>query len=226
MTIADRIKLRREELGMSQDELATKIGTKGRSGISRIENSGDDVTMKNVIRIATALSTTPRYLMGYEDAPEETTQYTTLNQIYHVLKRDPLFDDRAIPVVFGYDSENEMREQIKQFGPILIPYSRVKEVANIYDLSPDYLMGKTSERRANTAPPEFLLEDDEEETGNQINELATVKNPNLEDELELIKAYRKASDEIKDAVKKILDIYDVNEENVIVEKTISKKKKK
>ena len=209
MTIADRIKLRREELGMSQDELATKSGTKGRSGISRIENSGDEVTMKNVIRIATALATTPRYLMGYEDAPEETSQYTTLNQIYHILKKDPFFDDRAIPVVFGFESEAEMRQQIREIGPILIPYSRVLEIADIYDLSPEYLMGKTNERRANIMTPEFLYDykDELEDESEEIKNVATVKNPNLTEELELIKGYRRANDDIKNVIKKILDIY-------------------
>lgn len=195
MTIAERIKLRREELNMTQEELAHKIGTNDRSGISRIEKSGDDVTMKNVIRIATALSTTPRYLMGFEEAPVEDLQYTTLNQIYHILKRDKEFDDRAIPVVFGYDSEEDMLNQIKNHGPIIIPYSRVKEVANIYNLSPDYLMGFTNERRVviDSKPIE-------------LQNVATVRNPNIEAELSLIQAYRKASEEKKDIIFKILDI--------------------
>ena len=37
MTIYDRIKLRREELGMSQQELAYKLGYKSRSTINKIE---------------------------------------------------------------------------------------------------------------------------------------------------------------------------------------------
>ena len=37
MTIGQRIRLRREELNMSQDELAKRIGYKSRSSINKIE---------------------------------------------------------------------------------------------------------------------------------------------------------------------------------------------
>lgn len=37
MTIGQRIKVRREELNMSQEELAKRIGYKSRSSINKIE---------------------------------------------------------------------------------------------------------------------------------------------------------------------------------------------
>lgn len=37
MTIGDRIKARRDELGMSQEELAHKIGYKSKTSINKIE---------------------------------------------------------------------------------------------------------------------------------------------------------------------------------------------
>ena len=37
MTIGQRIKIRREELNMSQDDLAKKVGYKSRSSINKIE---------------------------------------------------------------------------------------------------------------------------------------------------------------------------------------------
>ena len=37
MTIGQRVKIRREELGMSQEELAKKIGYKSKSSINKIE---------------------------------------------------------------------------------------------------------------------------------------------------------------------------------------------
>lgn len=40
MTIGERIKFRREELGMSQEELAHKIGYKSRSAVNKIETGG------------------------------------------------------------------------------------------------------------------------------------------------------------------------------------------
>jgi len=143
MTVSERIKQRREELNMTQTELANKLGLSDKSSISIIENSGDDVTMRNIQRLATALSTTPKFLLGWEDIPEENGRYTTLNHIYCILKRDKKIDNRAIPIMFGYDSEEEMLWDIKKTGPILIPYSRVKELSDTYDFDPEYLMGHT-----------------------------------------------------------------------------------
>ena len=67
MTVADRIKLKREELKLSQEELAIRIGNKDKSTISKIEKSGNDITMKNIQRIAKALGVTSQYLMGWEE---------------------------------------------------------------------------------------------------------------------------------------------------------------
>jgi transcriptional regulator with XRE-family HTH domain len=67
MTVADRIKERRIELNMTQKELSDKIGTKDRSSISKIESRGDDISMKDIIRIADALGVTPKYLLGWEN---------------------------------------------------------------------------------------------------------------------------------------------------------------
>lgn len=67
MTVADRIKDKRIELNMTQKELSDKIGTKDRSSISKIESRGNDISMKDIIRIAEALGVSPQYLLGWED---------------------------------------------------------------------------------------------------------------------------------------------------------------
>lgn len=67
MEIGERIKARREELGMSQDELARKVGYKWRSSINKIELGGQRLPQKKIVEIARALRVTPSYLMGWED---------------------------------------------------------------------------------------------------------------------------------------------------------------
>lgn len=66
MTVADRIKTVREKKSLSQDALAQKLGLKNRSSISRIEKSGNDITLKDVERIASALDVSVAYLMGFD----------------------------------------------------------------------------------------------------------------------------------------------------------------
>ena len=67
MEIGDRIRARREELGMSQDELARAIGYKSRSSINKMELDGRGLPQKKIVALAKALRVTPAYLMGWED---------------------------------------------------------------------------------------------------------------------------------------------------------------
>lgn len=67
MTIGERIKIKRVDLDMSQTELAKKAGYYDKTVISRMEHSGDDISMKQVKRVAKALGVSPAFLMGWED---------------------------------------------------------------------------------------------------------------------------------------------------------------
>lgn len=71
MEIGDRIKLRREELMMSQEELAKKVGYKSRSSVNKIEIDGRGLPQNKIIAFAKALETTPSYLMGWEPLSDE-----------------------------------------------------------------------------------------------------------------------------------------------------------
>lgn len=84
LEIFRRIKSRREELGMSQEELAQKVGYKSRSSIQKIEKGENDISQSKVKALAEALNTTPEYLMGWTltKDKEETlllTAYRKLN---------------------------------------------------------------------------------------------------------------------------------------------------
>lgn len=65
-TIGDRIKTRRIELDMSQDELAKLIGYKSRSSINKIESDGRLLPLKKIVEIANALGVTPTYITGWD----------------------------------------------------------------------------------------------------------------------------------------------------------------
>nr|WP_314458541.1 helix-turn-helix transcriptional regulator [uncultured Clostridium sp.] len=66
MDIGQIIKQRREELGMSQEELARMAGYKSRSSINKIEVDGRGLPQSKITAIAKALKTTPASLMGWE----------------------------------------------------------------------------------------------------------------------------------------------------------------
>lgn len=70
MELYKRIKQRREELGLSQDELAKRMGYKSRSSINKIELGANDIPQSKIAKFAEALETTEVYLMGFEDDPD------------------------------------------------------------------------------------------------------------------------------------------------------------
>ena len=70
--IGHRIKARREQLQMTQEELAKKIGYKSKTTITKIENGTNDIVQSKVCDFAKALNTTPAYLMGWEDLEQPT----------------------------------------------------------------------------------------------------------------------------------------------------------
>lgn len=78
MDIGDRIKKRREELGMSQEELAKKVGYKSRSSVNKIEIDGRGLPQNKIVIFSKALETTPAYLMGWNDETIEI-KYNTLS---------------------------------------------------------------------------------------------------------------------------------------------------
>jgi transcriptional regulator with XRE-family HTH domain len=72
MEVGERIKLRREELNMTQEELAQKVGYTSRSSIAKIESNANGMLQSKLNLFAEALQTTPSYLIGWEEIDEET----------------------------------------------------------------------------------------------------------------------------------------------------------
>lgn len=88
MTIGERIRGRRQELNMTQDELAKKAGYKSRSSINKIELSRN-LPLRKIAKVAAALDITPSELCGWEETSEEVrmdhvieTNNTTTNIEY------------------------------------------------------------------------------------------------------------------------------------------------
>ena len=80
MTTGERIRRRREELGLTQTELAERMGYKSRAAICTVEKDKEDLTTTRIRRFAEALQTTPAYLMGWEDSIAEYVDNTYITQ--------------------------------------------------------------------------------------------------------------------------------------------------
>lgn len=112
MTIGERIKQRRKELGLSVDELADKLG-KNRATIYRYESNEIEKLPTTVLEpLADVLSVSPGFLMGWEDEPTIKDPLDILMEKYDnikpvKLKRFPLLGEIACGEPIFADEDRE-----------------------------------------------------------------------------------------------------------------------
>ena len=70
-TVGDNILYMRKRLGMTQEELATRMGYKSKSTINKIEMGINDIPQSKIVKFAEVLGTTPAHLMGWTEDSEE-----------------------------------------------------------------------------------------------------------------------------------------------------------
>lgn len=73
-----RIKHKRTQLNMTQEELGFKVGYTSRSSINKIELGLVDLPQSKIVALAKALDTTPAYIMGIEETTEEENHLISL----------------------------------------------------------------------------------------------------------------------------------------------------
>lgn len=93
----DRIKSRRIEINISQQELAKRVGYHSRSSINKIEQGINDIPQSKIKDFAKALNVSPAWLLGYEDNSNNSN--TDITNLYNQLDTE----DKA-----------EIRGEIKQ----------------------------------------------------------------------------------------------------------------
>lgn len=82
MTTGERIKKRREELGLTQAELAERLGYKSRAAICTVEKDKEDLTTTRIRKFAMVLGVSPGYLMGWEEEDGYTNAIPVQNIAY------------------------------------------------------------------------------------------------------------------------------------------------
>lgn len=110
--IGKRIKNRRLILGMTQEELAQKLGYKNKSTIAKIEAGVNDIVQSKVVEFAEVLQTSVAYLMGWEtntDLPPFPNIHPISRRSYPVLGSvacgEPVFMAEEKEVTIDADSD-------------------------------------------------------------------------------------------------------------------------
>ena len=73
--LGKRIKSKRIEMNMTQEELAFKVGYTSRSSINKIELGGVDLPQSKIIALSSALNISPIELLGY-DIPHHSADFS------------------------------------------------------------------------------------------------------------------------------------------------------
>ena len=81
MTVGERIKLRRRELGLTQTELAERMGLTSKTTICKAETKDFNPTTDRVKEFAKALEVTPAYLMGWETENDKEKKQVIIERV-------------------------------------------------------------------------------------------------------------------------------------------------
>lgn len=118
MSIGERIKMRREELGWTQEELAKKMGYKSKSTINKIELGKSDVTQSKVPEYAKVLMTTSAYLLEMDDAENsQETPYYINPETMRIAQK--IHDNKYLRGLF-YESEDASPETLQTTHDMLV----------------------------------------------------------------------------------------------------------
>jgi transcriptional regulator with XRE-family HTH domain len=110
MTVHERIKVIRIEKGMSQIELANKIGYTSKGAISRIENGQRRLKEETIMLIANALGVSPAYLLTGEESQENYKKPAVTELQQTLINRITSMDE----------------EQIKKFTRLLDTFEQIQ----------------------------------------------------------------------------------------------------
>lgn len=135
--IGKRIKNRREELKITQEELAYKVGYKSRSSINKIEIDGRGLPQSKIVAFANALETTPAYLVGWEN---KESKHCAIGERIKKLRCEKMHMSQ---VLFA-DKINVSKQTLYKYENNIItniPSDKIESIASLCNVSPAYLMG-------------------------------------------------------------------------------------
>lgn len=136
MTVGERIKERRTLLKLNQEELAKKAGYKDKTAISKLENAGNNITMKQVNRVAAALNVTSQYLMGWETNKDIGYLRVCAQEIFKsdigeiIDRKDAIRESDRLSSVIAQD--NFLSDQ--QFFDKVDSYYKYKFMVHLWDI--------------------------------------------------------------------------------------------
>ena len=121
--IGNKVKKQRMYLGLTQEELARKLGYKSKTTINKIEAGVNDVPRKRINDFAIALETTPEFFLECDSFSEHASAHSSTNgRVTHFLDIDiPTSEEEAI--LFYYRKLSKLGQSVAK--------ERMKELTEI-----------------------------------------------------------------------------------------------
>lgn len=88
--IGENIRRLREKCGLTQEELAARMGYKSKSTINKIEQGVNDIPQNKIIKFAQCLNTTPAVLMGWVNGEVDKKNDAIADIVMKLRKDDEL----------------------------------------------------------------------------------------------------------------------------------------
>ena len=139
MTIYQRIKDLRESKGMSQQELAEKVGFKTASAVNKIELGLRDINQSKIKAFAEALGTTSCYLLdGKETSKDFVSSFALTEQekaLVIAYRQHPDMQ-KSVDKLLGIEPEEKLYiiEKAARNGdnsPLVVTDSKLEELENL-----------------------------------------------------------------------------------------------
>lgn len=118
--IGENIRKKRIELGLTQEELAIRMGYTSKSTINKIEQGINDIPQSKITKFADALNTSPSVLMGWVDDQTSKKNDVLANIVLQLRKDEELLE----MVVKLSKLDIEKREALK---PVLNAFSTTEK---------------------------------------------------------------------------------------------------
>lgn len=161
-TLGDNILYMRKQLGLTQEELAQRVGYKSKSSINKIELGLNDIPRSKVVKFAEALGTTPARLMGYSLTVGERTNRSIAHNIQHHREQANL-SQKQFADLLGVD---EAVVADLESGSTALKKEMLYKICDVLHLIPGNIMPRDDEEL--TEDEEYLLSRRDKEAPDQI----------------------------------------------------------
>ena len=149
MNIGDKIREQRIKLGLSQEELALKMGYNGRSTIAKIESGAVEVSHTKVVQYAKILGVSVDYLLGTDDdsvetnAIEQPAVHITVGQRIRKRRKELNMSVDELAERIGKDRATIYRYEKGEIENM--PMALLQPTADALEVTISYLMGLEDE---------------------------------------------------------------------------------